>query len=1009
MKLRQILRNLTGRNPDSVEPTATDDFKPSYTPNGVEFSLPPEQFQLVVIGAGGDEAQLQYTLLRILEEQGDATSFPNGFSLSAESMSRFGAEEAEILGLPRLFDGRFTENIRKWTNSADFSFTVMPHLSGHDEPEFERIGALLRIRRHKFRLSLPMLLALQAIENHAGTPLSERTPAVNVKLVAALQKAEGLHHAQVEENTHDEDAGPKASWPFDLGHFKKFHTEEPSSVRIAAETNDDGSLTLTPDLGLVKDPNELAAKWSQLDMSAGSGVLRHGEQLIVINERVLSGINQIRSRGRIPKAQVPDFFEAPGEFFDLESADIELSFNVRVRGIGVVAPVSFAEAADHGIRWIEGLEHLLKPEAIMDLVQDDESLTNVESAIEIARDSKSQVAAIDSHLIDISNKEEVDSVLKRASTKVRDTPQLEPDPPKKSVQIGVIVEDVEDTHEKLRRELEQSAAGFSVDYSLLRRSPFEHQREGITWLLERMMLSLNGAQDSVDRLQGSILADDMGLGKTFMTLVALDEFNRRQKAQSDSALPVLAVLPLSLIENWEDEIKQTFTSSPFDDVVVLQSQRDLDRFKLRGRTRETIADISSIDDEGFLAKDSIKLSLAVGGAYGDARLDRANRLVLTTYETLASFQLSLGQVNWGAVVFDEAQGIKNPDALRTRAAKGLKARFKLLATGTPVENSLRDFWCLMDTAQPGFLGAWPEFRRDWVPAPHSSDEEKTAKGLALSEHVRPFMLRRNKEDRLPNLPSKTIYSGLPSSKDEQFNDSLCVVMSEHQRSSYDAELARHETRKMKSNGAALETIQALRAVSLHADAIGVGLLQGNVSPTDSARLQATLSVLDKVQEADEKAIVFVINKKFQVRLATWLRERYGLVVDIVNGETKAMSANNSETRKGMIRKFEAREGFNVVIMSPLAVGTGLTVVGANHAIHLERHWNPAKEAQATDRIYRIGQHRPVHVYLPLAKHPSRTSFDENLNQLLRSKTNLKDALMVPASVTTAEVQGALGI
>ena len=1009
MKLRSFLQKLTGRKPDSSESVSVEKFARSYTPQGVEFSLAPELFQLILNGTGGEEAQLQYTLLRILEEQGETTSFPNGFSLPANSMARLGSEEAEILGLPTAFAGTFTERIRLWTESADFSFTVMPRLDNFDESEYERIGALLRIRHHEFRLTLSMLLALQAIEEHVNTPRVDRKPAVNVKLVATLQRAERLHREHFEKysNTGLDAAGPK--WPFALGHFNKFITEEPDTVRITAETNADGSLTLTPDLSVVDDPNQLNDKWGQLDMAADSGVLRHGEHLILINKRVLSGIKQIRSHRRIPKEQVDAFYEAPAEFFDLDSADIELSFNVRVKGIGIAVPVSFAEASDHGIQWIEELEHLLKPEAIMDLVQDDQSLENVESAVETARTANSLVAAVESHLIDISNNEEVESVLKRARTKVREMPELEAASPEKSVRIGVIVDDVEDVHDRLRRELEQFPDSIAVDYSRLRRSPFEHQREGISWLLERMMLSLKGEQVSSDRLQGAILADDMGLGKTFMMLVALGEFNRQQKLQTGSASPILAVLPLSLIENWEDEIEQTFTTSPFDDVVVLQTQRDLNRFKLRGRSRETVADAANINGEGFLDEDSIKLSLAVGSKYGDARLDKENRLVLATYDTLASFQLSLGQINWGAVVFDEAQGIKNPDALRTRAAKGLKARFKLLATGTPVENSLRDFWCLMDTAQPGLLGPWAEFRRDWVPAAQADEQEKTAKGLALSEHVRPFMLRRTKEDKLPHLPTKTIYSGLPSAENEHFDESLRALMSQRQRESYDAELARHETRKLKSSGAALETIQALRSVSLHADAIGAGLLQSTASPTDSARLQATFQVLDKVQSAGEKAIVFVINKKFQVRLTTWLRERYGLVVDIVNGETKAISSTGSETRKGMIRKFEAKEGFNVIIMSPLAVGTGLTVVGANHAIHLERHWNPAKEAQATDRIYRIGQNKPVHVYLPLARHPDRTSFDENLNQLLRGKTTLKDALMVPAAVTEAELQEVLGI
>lgn len=116
------------------------------------------------------------------------------------------------------------------------------------------------------------------------------------------------------------------------------------------------------------------------------------------------------------------------------------------------------------------------------------------------------------------------------------------------------------------------------------------------------------------------------------------------------------------------------------------------------------------------------------------------------------------------------------------------------------------------------------------------------------------------------------------------------------------------------------------------------------------------------------------------------------------------SRGAAQSRKEIIEEFESVDGFNVVIMSPLAVGTGFTVTAANHAIHLERHWNPAKEAQATDRIHRTGQTRPVHVYLPIALHPELASFDVNLDALLRSKTDLKDAIVIPENVEEAMVR-----
>lgn len=1008
MGILDRLRAATRKNP-AAESVNVPRFAVEYTDQGADLHVENDQFNALREGKGSEEAQLQFTLLKFLAEQGHARQFPNGFSLSEEAVSHLGSEEAEVLGLPKFFDGEFQEKILQHTQSNDFAFTVVPRIGEYPESGYERRGALIKFRSYSYRLTAPLLEALKAIERHQALPVSQRTSTENVRLVASLQSAQRTHH-EIVQNATEPAAGYPGTWPINMGHFEKFQTLVPENVRLTAESNADGSLTLTPDLGVTADPHELDQYWQQVSEGSDNGVLRYGSKLILLDDKVLSGVREVRKNRHIPADRVEAFLEAPGEVLDLENTDIELSFNVRVKGVGIVAPVSFAEASENGIEWIESIDHtVLKPETIRDVAVDDESLASVESAIETARAADSDVMAFEDHLIDISDQLLVEKILNEARERVRAAHRPVPAEPQTSVQVGLIVDDALDEHDRLCKIIDEAAQNIDVDYSGITRSPYKHQEEGIRWLLARLRASLDGPMEATDRVQGGILADDMGLGKTFMSLVAIREFIKHQKNTFDIALPTLAVLPLSLIENWEDEIRQTFHESPFEDIVVLQSERDLNRFKLQNRARETQASSINLNPEGFVDKKTIKLSLAVGEEYGENRLDRPGRLVLATYDGLASYQLSLAQIDWGLVVFDESQALKNPNALRTRAAKGLKARFKLLATGTPVENSLRDFWCLMDTAQPGLLGTWPEFRRDWVPANSASDSEKLEKGLQLAEHVRPFMLRRNKEDNLPDLPTKTIYSGLSSSESESYRPELCQPMSKYQRHSYDAELAQHEVRKTRTQGAALATIQALRRVSLHADAAGAGMMSSSASPDDSARLQATFEILDQVSKQGEKAIVFVIDKKFQIRLAGWLRQRYGLPVDIVNGETKAFGGNGTDTRKGLIRKFEEQPGFNVIIMSPLAVGTGLTVTGANHAIHLERHWNPAKEAQATDRIYRIGQTRPVSVYLPLAHHPELTSFDEKLNQLLRNKTFVKDALMVPSSVSQDEMEQSLGL
>ena len=166
----------------------------------------------------------------------------------------------------------------------------------------------------------------------------------------------------------------------------------------------------------------------------------------------------------------------------------------------------------------------------------------------------------------------------------------------------------------------------------------------------------------------------------------------------------------------------------------------------------------------------------------------------------------------------------------------------------------------------------------------------------------------------------------------------------------------------------------------------------------SARLKATISFLDKIKEREEKVIVFAERKEIQKMLQTVCWERYGIVAKIINGDTPTIvkrQSNERQSRQTSIDAFQAKFGFNIIIMSPIAAGMGLNVTGANHVIHYSRHWNPAKENQATDRAYRIGQTKDVYVYYPMATSDKFKSFDETLDELLSRKTALATSTIFP--------------
>ncbi|WP_167043531.1 DEAD/DEAH box helicase [Salinibacterium sp. ZJ454] len=976
----------------------------------VNFVLDRNTFADLRRGSGPRGAQEQFILLRMLVEDGVAVELPNGFEIDADDVANLALEESDVLGLPPIYPGEFITELRGNTRSPAFRITLKTRLGQHHEP-WKRTGAILVVGADKqFRITGPMLSVLAAVENHAKLSPEGRTEAANVALIAQLQDAR--QHADPAEPN----AAGDAVLNIDLGHLNDWATEAPTSVSLRAEPQRDGSMLVTPDLGIDVDPEALETRWHHIDPAADGGVIRVGKKLVLLDEKRAAGVREVLSNRVIPKHQVKQFLEAPGAFFDASLVDLDMGFSVRVKGVGAIDPTEFAEQTSSGLDWFAANGLAIAAALILQDIKTPEELAEVREKIAEAWERGDDATFIGGECIDVRDREEVTSALEKAEERIaraidEPVPAEVETPVEKSVKVGLLLDDDVESDERLAALVRDASLRRPVDYGSLKRSPLPHQQEGVEWMTRLMQASLDGDDASPLRIQGAILADDMGLGKTYMTLVALREFLRAQEAAGATERPTLAVLPLSLIENWEEEIDKTFEDSPFRDVVVMQSARDLPRFRVMGARKETLASASSLDESGRLADDAIKFALRVGPEYGPDRLDRPGRLVLTTYDALRDYQLSFAQVDWGVVVFDEAQNVKDPSSIRTRAAKGIKARFKLLATGTPIENSIRDLWCLMDTAQPGYLGTWRQFSDRWLAGEGSDDGLSAEVGGDIRQHIGQFMLRRTKAEHLTGLPPKTIYTGIEVAADEdvEFDPALAEVMPDAQRVAYDDELARYKAKRVKDPGDALKTLQALRSISLHPHLRDDHFGSASGEPDTAARVKAAFRVLDRVRGAGEKVIVFVIDRRMQLRMAMWIQQRYGLLPDVVNGETKAVSTSGAVTRRGLISRFEQTEGFNMIIMSPLAVGVGLTITGANHAIFLERHWNPAKEAQATDRIYRIGQTRPVHVYMPIARHPQVISFDAHMDALLRQKTVVKDAVMASGVVSSNELMESMGL
>lgn len=492
--------------------------------------------------------------------------------------------------------------------------------------------------------------------------------------------------------------------------------------------------------------------------------------------------------------------------------------------------------------------------------------------------------------------------------------------------------------------------------------PKKHQCSGYDWL-----------RGNCDRQRtGCLLADDMGLGKTFQVLLlvaSLIEAHALTDGAGNPELPpwnpVLIVAPVILIENrtWQSDMQAFFADegSVFDPVLVLHGS-NLKRYRrAEVQGRET----------------------AIGQPVLDLEEIRRFKVVITNYETVINYQHSLARMRWTAVVTDEAQEYKTPSTKISHALKALNARFRIACTGTPVETRLFDIWNLFDFLEPGpLLGSASEFRKEFEPTPDRIELPKLKQRLKLGSDDA-HLLRRNKDEVLELPP-----------KHEHYLDS---VLSQEQIDWHLDLLSRRSADTARSHPFSI--LHNLMKLYQHPF-----LMSSLVTPTGQEalrqcpKLRSVIECLKQVRARSEKALVFTRSIDMQQLLALTCEEIFGFRIHIVNGATGKDSRQGiSNSRRAVVDGFRKSPGFNVLILSPDVAGIGLTIVEANHVIHYGRWWNPAKESQATDRVYRIGQTKPVHVYYPVAKHPTGqfVTFDEKLDSLLIRRKQLAADFLAP--------------
>lgn len=940
------------------------------TPAGMEFTAPSGHISLseyaVNLPPDAHHAQAQWLLLKELLDNGQAESSDMGIHIPCEEACRLDSVDQSLLGLPERYP--FDLEIRSLgtLNEPEFRYNYQFLKPDRKPLHPNRIGCILRLTEEwAYLLTYEQFVLLEELDAFNGRETADKSFQSNLLDFANIKGLAKQTGTELERYLNQEEV------------------VAPKTVRLRLRESGD-AVEIIPDVAGV-DSTEFEGvfdKFSTPETTYNLPQPDGGRTRVLFQEEQREALQTVKRYRRVSREQLAEIAEAPQEYFDPEVIELDStgevpSFSERVREIGIYQPRTYPFVSPYKSQWIPGIlvDNGTETQTKVQIKTDAE-FEELQQVIREAKQANQTHLTWEGKKLPLSEVEQHLPFIEK-QLKHRTKPSRTSDEKSETV-ILIIEENIDDPDyvatsdssiEEPFRHLFEFPPNLKQEFKLL-----PHQEEGLAW-----------AQQLWEKeYPGGLLADDMGLGKTLQVLCFLEWHHTKFRMQESQHKPYLIVAPIALLENWAAEYPKFFDNGALDFVTLYG--KDLQTFKSE-MTDTTVCPIPEIE-----GKEQPQQLHRRRGNLDVKRLGAAD-LVLTTYETVRDFQLDLGLISWATVIIDEAQRIKTPGTLVTNALKALKTDFRLALTGTPVENSLMDLWCITDFVAPGYLDSAKNFNRNFCLPLERPETDIRALGEQVRERIGVHLKRRLKSDILNDLPEKHIHveacqEKMPSEQVTRYQAAL--------QSSHEPKLAGAQSR----NGI-LQVLHQLRDISDHpllADSQW-GQLPLLTLIEQSAKLIVTVKILEKIANADEKVILFAERRKTQHLLAHVVREKYRLEnVSIVNGSTPGSTQRAGSmkmSRQQAVDRFQASLGFNTIIMSPLAAGVGLNITEANHVIHYSRWWNPAKEDQASDRVYRIGQTRPVHIYLPMATHPEFQTFDVILHELLERKRQLSQGTLFP--------------
>ena len=868
---------------------------------------------------------IYYLPLATLVDNGYAYASKEGCLLPYENIYLLDEDERILLGVPQPYDKAMRLVGTSMLNLSDFEYKVefLTYVPDGELIVCERGGNILVKGRDKYLLNEAQYALLNRVDAFNSTPEEDKTTDYNLRCFAEIKALAEQAGCQLDSYLENE------------------NVYAPERIKIEIGRDDEG-FTVEPAVDIEENDKFQTYFDKMRKVQAQYPVQReNGERVrIVLNKEQKENLHYLKEQCGKHKTreEIQKMIEQPTEYFDPNAFDLSELYSDRVIEIGVYKPKFYPFICPYKSCWIAGASVETPQNGTTKVtINNEEELEKLKREIQSAKENKKGIVEYNKTQLDI---EDAIFLAQTAEKQLKDPSQpakVESENGNEARNVLIIEENAEELGFAVKERIIEKGDKYTLFTDPFLQEGFslkDHQKEGVAWL-QHLYKS---------KASGCLMADDMGLGKTLQILYFIDWHSRKYANHK----PYLIVAPISLLENWKNEYERFFMQP---------------RMKINMLTSK---DVTRKFDKSIVDKMQ--------------KMD----IILTNYESLRISQLNFCAVEFDVVALDEAQKIKSPGTLVTNAAKALKCNFKIAMTGTPVENSLLDLWCIMDFCVPGLLGNAKAFAAQYQNPLKKEDTDIVALGNEVHDKLGVYFMRRLKKDAAKDLPDKI------ELKEK-------VLMPPVQKEAY-ASVVNDYTSGIQPN--MLVTIMHLREVSEHPYLYDSTLLNHETDEIvdTSARLQATIKFLDEIKKKEEKVIIFVERKETQKMLQKLCLKRYGIITKIINGDTPSIvkrNMPNKQSRQSSIDEFQAVDGFNVIIMSPVAAGMGLNVTAANHVIHYSRHWNPAKENQATDRAYRIGQTKDVFVYYPMAVRSDIKSFDETLDDLLSRKTSLATSTIFP--------------